>query len=400
MATQYKSTLGFRCWKQHECVGCGTRYRYRFERKKEATASSEAAASKAVREQVDKALELEVDPHPCPRCAVYQPEMVALLHGKPYGCLFALGLVAPIVLGIVGAAGGMSLGAAAWSSAGAAVLALWSHLSSQKLRPNGDLDANVTTAEGAVAGDVVRMDEPGKTAEPSVVPDVEGPLLVQRLLFRAVVVAVAAIPLGEALRLGSGWPSNPGFRPPVAGPGDRTLVQVPHEIQSLKGHWRGKATARVTNAAEIGAPETLDAESKQDSWAGTIHAKSSEKNTSNTLWAYVRIPDNADLAGKRLELRVEVVAEFPVVNDRKYDIQQSKGELTTALVLAPPGAGTAYSLASWAGLLGGGGFFLIGSLVLASLARRVAGTRSATRCFPIEEEKPPLDSPAPQARSG
>ena len=47
MATTYKATIQIKCWKQHECVGCGGLYRYKFARTVTGEGANEAKAEAA-----------------------------------------------------------------------------------------------------------------------------------------------------------------------------------------------------------------------------------------------------------------------------------------------------------------------------------------------------------------
>jgi hypothetical protein len=64
MATTYKSTNEVNVWKEHACIGCGSRFRYLFKRKKTGQGRTPDAASIAARKAVVKALEHEVVDQP------------------------------------------------------------------------------------------------------------------------------------------------------------------------------------------------------------------------------------------------------------------------------------------------------------------------------------------------
>lgn len=48
MATTYKSTIEVNVWKEHACIGCGSRFRYLFKRKKTGQGGSPEAAKMAL----------------------------------------------------------------------------------------------------------------------------------------------------------------------------------------------------------------------------------------------------------------------------------------------------------------------------------------------------------------
>src|SRR6516165_6984446 len=66
VATTYKSTLEINVWKEHLCIGCGSRFRYLFKRKKTGQGRTPDAARAAAHKAVKTALAREVDMHPCP----------------------------------------------------------------------------------------------------------------------------------------------------------------------------------------------------------------------------------------------------------------------------------------------------------------------------------------------
>ncbi len=363
MATKYTSKIKFKVWKRHVCSGCGAAFRYVFEREKEGSASTEAAAQEAARKAVASALASEVDPHPCPHCGIYQGPMVKALKDANYGCLHYLALVgAPIVLLILACTDVLGPAAATWGLAGAFALTFYGHLRAASLKPNADRAKNADVAQAKVAAGVLVLDERGRP-EPEVFPGNEPMSGSARFWLLVALVALLFVPAADLGRLVQDWPANAGWFPPVAGPGDKTYVYLPREIDTLKGYWKGKATVVVGNAAEVGIEE-LAATTKHDSWGSTIRAKSSEKSSKKTLWAEVAIPDDPKLAGKKLDLAIRVEATFPHSQSSGWVEETEVGDLTTSLVLAPPHAGATWRILFWAGFVGGAIAFLVASLAL------------------------------------
>src|SRR5262245_11710406 len=88
MATGYRATIEFRCWKEHPCVGCAGTYAYKFTRTVCGAGGTKEAAEEAAQAAVTPALQTWVDHQPCPTCGLYQPEMVAERRASRYWAIF------------------------------------------------------------------------------------------------------------------------------------------------------------------------------------------------------------------------------------------------------------------------------------------------------------------------
>ena len=117
MATTYKSTIEINVWKEHACIGCGGRFRYLFKRKKTGQGGTPDAASAAARKAALKALEHEVDMHPCPGCGLYQPDMVGSRRSTRHWWVIAVTSILLLVLMILMLSDVMLAGMAAWAAA-------------------------------------------------------------------------------------------------------------------------------------------------------------------------------------------------------------------------------------------------------------------------------------------
>src|SRR5438105_3171170 len=100
MATTYKSTIEVRCWKEHTCVNCGGTFAYLFVRKVTGRAPTAEAATTCARAAALKAIQNEVDLHPCPACGLYQPDMVGAKRARRHWMLLwaTLGLLAWLLI--------------------------------------------------------------------------------------------------------------------------------------------------------------------------------------------------------------------------------------------------------------------------------------------------------------
>ena len=76
MANEYTASIKVQCWKEHECSTCGTRYRYRFERKMQGKGADRRAATANATTAAVQAVKADVDLRPCPGCGFFQPDMI------------------------------------------------------------------------------------------------------------------------------------------------------------------------------------------------------------------------------------------------------------------------------------------------------------------------------------
>jgi hypothetical protein len=392
MATRYKATQELECWKVHTCVECGSVFRYRFRRTKVATGGSKEQALASARRMAHAAMTNEVDPHPCPVCGVYQPDMVASgrvrLHGWLLG-VAAAGVLLPLILGMADV---LTMNVAALAAAGVAAVMGVTQLLVDVRNPNRRLERNRALARKRQENRAIRLEllQPGEVPDP--LPESRG-LSFGRAHQAALTLfglGVAALLAAEVLRVGQGWPLNPPWYPPVAGPGDRTYVYFPDKIQSIKGYWKGKPYAVVANAAEVGLRNpALSARSKDNVWGNKIEAKSDETASRSTLWAEITVPDEAELAGKTLAVRLRMDTSYPRMrgNDRFEEVRQ-RFQHQAELYLASPHAGQQYRLAWWVGGLGGAAAVVLASLWLMRVSRSLRKQANPTRVIAMDEGVP------------
>jgi hypothetical protein len=354
MATTYRATINFNVWKQHTCVHCNAKYRYLLQRKITGTGGTEQAASNAAEANVLRAITTEVNMQPCPTCGLYQPDMVGAKRKSEQLYVFIAFVVAcaiPIITGFV----------TDWAwyvpflAAGVAGLALIAHLLVDAGNPNGKPQANLETARERVekgeiytttAGDsgVAGNEATGAAWRPAG----------QAVLYLLFIVGMLAIPVSQGIRLIKGWPMNSAWRPHIVGPGDKAYVYFPNKISSVKGYWSAAGVATVANADQLGVPAELKLTSQGNTWGDSISVKSSEKNTSSTIWAQVELPQDPKLAGKSLKVTIVMLVSYPEVKGLGFENTQLPVSQTVDLVVAGEAkAGAIYSQSYWFGLFGG-----------------------------------------------
>jgi hypothetical protein len=176
-------------------------------------------------------------------------------------------------------------------------------------------------------------------------------------LFAAAAVAVAS---AELVRLACRWPTNDGWHPSVAGPGDSTYLYFPDEISSMDGDWKGVARARVLNAEDIGLGNpVLPSFSKKGFWGERVGSDEGTYYSTSRIWAGVTLNVPHELTGKILHLQLDVKVTCPrtavegmafgqPVEDRNLAFTHK-----ASLHLGGPGAGRWYKNLFWGGFLVG-----------------------------------------------
>ena len=286
MATTYKSTIEINVWKEHSCIGCTSRFRYLFKRKKTGQGGTPEAASAAARKAVINALEQEVDVHPCPGCGLYQPDMVGSRRSTRHWWVIAASWAALLLLMILMLTDVLSASAAALAAAATCAVLGLVHLLIDFNNPNRNLESNQQLAQQKVErGDL--WIPPGSKADAVSEAPAFGWSTAHAVAYVLFGLGLLALLSPEVLRLLHGWPANAVWYPQVAGPGDDPYIYFPNKITSVKGYWQGNVRAEVLNAAEVGLNAAqIGASSQTDNWGNTIQIGSKESKTSTkTLWA-------------------------------------------------------------------------------------------------------------------
>ena len=382
MGKTYTSTINVKCWKEHDCLHCGGKFGYLLERTVTGQASNAEAAAVNARTAAGNAIANEVDFQPCPTCGLYQPDMVGAQRARKHGRLFWAGLIFFAALLIVYAVRWINASTATTLAVvGGAALTLANWQASWR-NPNGDAQANVGLAGQLVKSGRMRLSQAGqaKPADPELFTP--GLSTGQRVALALMIAGVCGVMAPEVMRMASGWPLNADWRPPVAGPGDATTLYLSESIRSIKGYWRGTATATATIDGDPDAAEVfVSADTKTDSWGNSISTKSSEKSSSSRLWVTINLPDREDIIGKTLNLSIELTATYPVSQGNMFDESTDTFHETAKLQMASAGAGKTYNTLWWGGTLGGAALLVAMTLSLKQAAKSLKKKALPTTVF-------------------
>ncbi len=398
MGTTYTSTININVWKEHTCVRCGRVFRYLFQRKKSGQGATPDKASAAAHAAVVKALAHETDLHPCPGCGLFQPDMIGARKATRHGWMVLVALVVIAVPLILYAADVLTGASTAFLTAGLGAAVVFAQWLIDRSNLNRDLESNHHLALMQVEKGELWVPQERQTVS-EVDDDVTGSGWTSghSTAYVMMLLGLLAFLSPELVRTVLGWRPNPEWVPAVVGPGDDPYVYFPDKITSVKGYWRGLPDVKVANWKELGLPHPqLQASSKADNWGQSIQIGSKESKTStNTLWLRVRIPPDAKLEGKTLELDLNLKADFPelAMGDRFDQRSFQARPLHKSLALSSAGAGGQYRSWWWGGFLGGAFLLVVPSIALVRLAGNLRRRALPTNIFvpdtePVEEAPP------------
>jgi hypothetical protein len=367
MANTYTVTANVKCWKKHECVGCGCVYRYLFKRTVQGSGGSERQAHKNAEKNVVKALENEVDVRPCPTCGRVQPDMVGQVKAGRHALVAWGSLLLLALFVILGAAHALTYTAAGLASAAVALVAAGVHVAVALPDPNADTDRNKNQAERFVDDGTLEVTTRGKEDGSDPPPKPTG--LAHWLGILAVgwsaVVLLAPVIAKSAAR----WPTNPEYVPEVVGPGDEFKMRFAESIEAVKGYWSGQPTVLVLNPEEVGNTPVRGTGSNT-TWGDTISGKS-VSNRTTTPYAHIQVPNDPRLVGKSLRLRVTMNVSYPQKSGNSFENQRTTVARDIQVTLAAAGAGAHYTRTFWLGSVVGALLCVCGGFYLRSLGKEL-----------------------------
>jgi hypothetical protein len=390
MVTTYTSTIEVNVWKEHTCCACGSVFRYLFKRKKQGQGGSPEKARAAAQKAAVKALEHEVDMHPCPGCGLYQPDMVGSRKARRHGFTALAALVILVPMLILYATDVLSAATTMLLTVGLCALTVLAHLLIDSANPNKDLEANQHLAQMRVEkGDLWVPGDRPRNPEMDPAAAGSGWTSSHTTAYAMLALGLVAFLTPEMFRALRGWPVNAEWVPVVAGPGDDPYIYFTDKITSVKGFWKGTPEITVTNAQELGLPNPrLAGTSKVSSWNEKISIGSKESKTStNTLWARVQLPADNRLEGKTLQLEIKMNVDFPMLQNANTWIPATYHVLPQhkTIRLATQKAGSQYQTWWWSGFLGGAFLMLVPGFVLMRLSKAMRRRAHPTSIFVPEQ---------------
>lgn len=389
----YKASLKVSCWKEHTCTACEAVFRYPMHRQVSAEAATSQAAEQAAQKQAIAALTGTVDVHPCPVCGWIQPDMIAKGQKSRYFWTLALGLAGIGIGWFPGLAHGWSLSAAAWVSLAAMGAASAALVTKAMADPNASRARHAEDAARRLEEGVLRLTSPGRgSAGSKDAFELPKSRPATFLVGLAMLGGCCALLFAAAVYPGiSGATVHGNWYPAVVGPGDTATYYLADSIKSVQGYWKGPASVTVTNAAALGlAPSAgqsevkLVAKTKASSWGTSISGKSVSES-SNRMYVEVTLPPDPTLAGKSLDLAIEVKARFPkMVGSKAFTDTDQVFAAKTAVALGAPGVGGAHASLSMAAQVGSAVVLLVVVLLFNAAANGLKSKAEATDIHPME----------------
>lgn len=392
MADGFRATIQLKCWKQHECAGCGCEYRYQFQRTVSGEGGTEESAGKAAEAAAIAAMEGEVDDRPCPKCGLLQPDMIGVAKFARHWLVTLTSAAAVAVLLVMAGLPSADWMPYSFAASILGVIGVITVLIQAVVAfgdPNRNTDDNLARAQAMVARGEMEEVYKGGMADGMPKPVAKGARAILGVL--AVGVLLMAAPF--LLKTVSGWPSNP-TKPDVISPGDTVRVYFPTSIDAVDGKWNGSPTVTVTDDGGAG-PIAVAASSNSNSWGAGMNVKQGDEHTSPTIWADLTFPANDQLVGKTIKVTVDMRVLYPKAQGTQtFDDATTNTKLSAAFGFAPKGAADTYFLSYWASVLGGV-VLLVGGILLASRASALRTLAPPTKVTPIRNEPPPRRSPPP-----
>ncbi len=382
-------------WQEHTCTLCHTVYRVRFSLEQTASADTDAEAQGKAEKAMQSTLKDHSELRPCPNCGLIQPSMVGSwrLGFHALITLVTLGLVWGVL--VSGGNDYFTKQTVLWLTTVIAVLIATGHLLVSQRSFNADLDGNVRQSRELLDKGDMQIVQTGAAPDPHGRSDAARSCRQPGYwpIFGLLIAATLVVPAAEVIRLASGWPSNSGWYPPAAGPGDKPYFYFADEIQCVKGLWSGQATAEAVNFKELGlSSKALKTETKQDSWATSISVVTGEKYRSAVPWVYVHVPEVADPSGKKMSVKIDLKALYPALEGGiNYKDQTTTLHYTGEVLLAPAGAGTLYLRLWWFGVLSFAVVPVTAGIALVVGDVLIKGRGRQARMLTLEGQPLPLD---------
>ncbi len=312
--------LRVRCLKRHTCTGCGCVYRVRREITVQEKARSEETAAKAATKRINRQLVTEPNDVACPDCGQFQPDYVGHHQSNAHGLVTLLSVAAAMAVAVAASVFGIPNARTGTLLAGVAVLAAAGHVVLGSRNPNAIPAEN--RARSRKMEDDGELDVTRSGDREQVRPPV-GPFTRLHILgVCGVLLAIGGLLAPAAVK----------ERPTEAavfvraGPGEVLDLEFSDTIEVVNGLWRGSAKVTVLNPQDFGnRPPAITAISNDATWPANVKIDSGRDRIRPQLWAKVTIPEEDRLAGKTLDLKVDLEVSYPgldnkIVRDRRTNI--------------------------------------------------------------------------------
>ena len=342
------ATVKLSGWQEYTCSACRTVYRCRFDKEETRSAATAEEATTKARQALQSSVTHDSEVRPCPQCGLVQPDMVGWFRMIFHALVFLLSVVGFWMVFVLAGNDHFTKHVVLWYATILALVCCAGYFLVSNRSFNADMAANRERAAQRIAKGEIAITSPGDSAGHSI--DGSFRQAGTRVIFGLLIATALFVPAAEVMRIARGWPLNPAWYPGVAGPGDRPYAYFPEELKCIKSMWNGQAEAEVVNAAEVGLPKKtkLKTETKKDQWAGTITALKHESFATAYPWVMIDVPEVADPAGKKLEVKMKLDLTYPEPKE-VTGFQDKNATFTHSepLVLATPGAGAQYMLLWW-----------------------------------------------------
>jgi hypothetical protein len=312
--------LRVRCLKRHTCTGCGCVYRVRREITVQEKARSEETAAKAATKRIHRQLTTEPNTVACPDCGQFQPDLVGHRQAGAHGLVTLLSVAVAVTVAVGASLFGIPNGRTGTLLAGVAVLAAVAHIILGNRNPNAHpADNRVRSRKMEDDGelDVTRGGDREQIRAPV------GPFTRLHILGVAgVLLAIGGLLVPAAAR------ERPADAVAAirAAPGETLELAFSDTVEVVNGLWRGTPKVTVQNPQDFGnQPPAIVAISNDATWPATVKIEAGRDRIRPQLWAKIAIPDEDRLAGKTLELKVDLEVSYPgldnkIVRDRRTNV--------------------------------------------------------------------------------
>jgi hypothetical protein len=142
------------------------------------------------------------------------------------------------------------------------------------------------------------------------------------------------------------------------------------------------------------ADARLECSTNNRTWGGIIFGKSVRAEDAQ-LWTTIKLPSSENLAGKTIQLQINMDVTYPAEHGRGFQNEEESVEETVELHLASPRAGRTFRLVWWGGGAGGGILVLLGSIWLIVQATAIKKTALPSKAILEDDDAQELQQALP-----